>query len=136
MFLSAGIIGYKVPTLTTGIQWVFGVYFGSWIKYGIAHLQEYQELGKKSESMGVILPCGSDGYRSWVKWEEVEQLSFWRQDELKNIKHSKWFFGSRCIEIIAIRILKLDSSLVKLNHQKIQFKILIAQKILIQLFWV
>lgn len=76
MFLSPSIIGYKVPTLAIGIQWVFSVNFGSWINYGIAHLQEYQELGKKSESMGVILPCSSDGCRSWVKWEGVRDLNF------------------------------------------------------------
>lgn len=37
-------------------------------------------------------------------------------------------FGSQDVEIIAILILKLHSCLVKLNHQEMEFKVLIAQK--------
>lgn len=54
-------------------------------KTKIAHLQEDQELRERSESMGVIVPCSSRVCRS----QSVGHLSFWRQDELKNVKCSE-----------------------------------------------
>lgn len=80
LFLSPSIVGYEVVTLSIGIRGCTVLILEREKKYKSAHLQEVQELVKRSGPVGVVLP------QSLRVWGSQGKLKGCRVPELLRIE--------------------------------------------------